>query len=100
MSGVVIGGLVFSKQRLAKLPADLRKLLLATAAEAAKNLNKRVRDEDQKAFELLKTKMTVVSPSLREKNRWDARFKEVRERLGQSVFPATLVSKLESLAGK
>ena len=48
---------------------------------------------------MMKERMTVVTLSESEQNAWKAKFKEVRQRLGQGTFPADLVSRLEKAAG-
>ncbi len=98
--GVGIGGIVISKQRLDHLPADLRKLLLKTGKKASKMLTKRIRREDQKAYKMIKKRMTVVSLTKKEKAVWAKEFKKVRAKLANGVFSPSLVAKAESLAGK
>jgi TRAP-type transport system periplasmic protein len=97
-SALAIGALVLSSKRVDALPEDLRKVLMETGTIAANALTKRIRDEDDAAFNRLKTKMTVVSLSADEQARWDGIFKQVRQRLAQGTFPPDLVAKLEGLA--
>jgi TRAP-type transport system periplasmic protein len=98
--GVGIGGLVMSKKRLDALPGDLKDVLKTTGEKAGKLLTKRIRKEDDKAYNMLKERMTVVTLTADEQNVWAAKFKEVRTRLGQGTFPADLVSRIEKAAGK
>ena len=58
----------------------------------------RIRDEDAAAFARMKGKMTVVSLSADEQGKWQAIFKQVRQRLAQGTYPADVVAKLEALA--
>lgn len=99
VAGVGVGGLILSKERVDRLSADHRDLLLKTGSKAAKMLTKRIRKDDKKAYKMLKERMTVVKLTKSERKVWEDQFKEVRARLGQGVFSASLVKKLEDLAG-
>ena len=98
VSALAIGALVFSSKRIDALPADLRAIVLDTGKIAADALTKRIRTEDDAAFARLKSKMTVVSLSTDEQNKWQAIFKQVRQRLAQGTFSPELVARLEGLA--
>jgi TRAP-type C4-dicarboxylate transport system substrate-binding protein len=98
VSSLAIGGLVFASRRVEALPADLRAIVLDTGKVAANALQKRIRDEDDAALGRLKNRMTVVTPNADEKAKWDAIYKQVRQRLGQGTFAPELVAKLEALA--
>ena len=98
VSALAIGALVMSSKRVNSLPADLKDILLDTGRIAADALTKRIRAEDAAAFARMKGKMTVVTLSAAEKGRWEGIFKQVRQRLAQGTFPASLVAKLEGLA--
>jgi TRAP-type C4-dicarboxylate transport system substrate-binding protein len=100
VAGVGIGGLVMSSKRLEALPGDLREVMTNTGQKAGKMLTKRIRSEDEKAYAQVSKRMTVVKLSKAEQGKWDAIFKKVRQRLGQSTFPSGLVTKLEKLAGR
>lgn len=92
-----IGALVFSQKRLDELPADLRQILLDTAKVAANALTKRIRNEDEAAYDRIMGKMTVFNCSADERAKWDALFKQVRSKLGQGTFAPELITKLEQL---
>jgi TRAP-type C4-dicarboxylate transport system substrate-binding protein len=98
VSAAAIGALVVSSKRLESLSDDQRSVILDTGRIAANALTKRIRAEDDAAFNRLKGKMTVVSLSGDEKSKWESIFKQTRQRLAQGTFPADLVSKLEGLA--
>lgn len=93
-----IGAVVISAKRIESLPADLRAILLDTGKVATNALTRRIRDEDAAAFARLKSKMTVVTQSAEEKAKFEAVYKQTRQRLGQGTFSAELVAKLEGLA--
>jgi TRAP-type C4-dicarboxylate transport system substrate-binding protein len=93
-----LGAVVLSNKRIEALPENLRAILLDTGRIAAGALTKRIRAEDDAAFGRLKGKMTVVKLEPDQRAKWDGIFKQVRQRLGQGVFPADLVAKIEGLA--
>ena len=97
-AGLAIGALVLSSKRIDALPADLRTILVDTGKIAATALTKRIRTEDDAAFARMKTKMTVVKLSADERAKWEAVFKQTRQRLAQGTFSPDLVAKLEGLA--
>ena len=93
-----IGAIVFSSKRLDALPADLRTILTDTGKVAANALTKRIRSEDDAAFARLKLKMTVTTLSADEKAKWEAIYKQARQKLAQGTFSPDLVTRLEGLA--
>ena len=97
--GIGIGGLVISKKRLDGLPSDLKALMEKIGKKAGKMLTKRIREEDNKAYEMMKKRMTVVKLNPAQKARWKSIFKKVRRELGKGTYPADLVNKLNTLAG-
>jgi TRAP-type C4-dicarboxylate transport system substrate-binding protein len=97
-SGFAIGALVLSNKSLDALPADLRAVLLDTGKVAAAALTTRIRNEDAAAFGRMKGKMTVVTLTADEENKWSVVFKQVRQRLAQGTFSPELVAKLEGYA--
>lgn len=97
-AGLAIGALVLSSKRIDALPEDLRTILLDTGKVAASALTKRIRTEDDAAFARMKSKMTVVKLTADERAKWEAVFKQTRQRLAQGTFSPDLVAKLEDLA--
>lgn len=95
---MAIGGMVFRTARLDALPADLLEILQSTGKVAGAALSARIRSEDAAAFARLKSKMTVVTLSDDEKNKWAATLIELGKRLGQGTFPPELIKKLVALA--
>lgn len=98
ISAAAIGALVLSSKRMDALPADLKQIVLDTGKIAAGALTKRIRDEDAAAYKRMSGKMTVTKLSPDEKAKWDALFKQVRQRLAQGTFSPDLVAKLEGYA--
>ncbi|MFO0754872.1 MAG: TRAP transporter substrate-binding protein DctP [Byssovorax sp.] len=98
VSACAIGALVLSSKRLDALPADQKAIVMDTGKIAASALTNRIRREDAAAFDRMKGKMKVVTLSADEKSKWDAIFKQTRQRLSQGTFSPDLVNKLERLA--
>jgi TRAP-type C4-dicarboxylate transport system substrate-binding protein len=98
VSALAIGALVMSSKRLDALPADQKQIIVDTGRIASAALTKRIRAEDDAAFARMKGKMTVVTLSGDDRNKWEAIFKQVRQRLAQGTFAPALISRLEGLA--
>lgn len=98
VSALAIGALVMSNKRLDALPADLKTIFMDTGRIAANALTKRIRAEDDAAFNRLKGKMTVITLTADERAKFETIFKQTRQRLGQGTFPTELVNRLEGLA--
>jgi TRAP-type transport system periplasmic protein len=97
VAAFAIGALVMSSKRLNALPADLKAIVMDTGKIAASALTKRIRSEDDAAYARMKGKMKVVTLTADEKAKWQAIFKQVRQRLAQGTFSPALVAKLEGL---
>lgn len=95
---LAIGGMVWSKKRMDQLPGDLRTILEDTGKVAQTSLRRKIRAEDDAAFERLKEKMTVVTLSDDDKNAWKPIFAKAIDRLKQGTFDPKLVDKLIELA--
>jgi TRAP-type C4-dicarboxylate transport system substrate-binding protein len=98
--GVGVGGLVMSQKTLDSLNADELEVVRKTGKKAGQKLTKKIRKEDEKAFETIKGRMTVVKLTDGERKVWSDTFKKIRGQLAQGTFPADLVKKLEGLAGR
>jgi len=96
--GMNVGAVVISSKRLSALSEENRNIIMETGRIAANALTKKIRDEDAAAFVRLKGKMTATDLSADECARWEAIFKQTRQRLSQGTFSADLVNKLEALA--
>jgi len=98
VSGIAVGAMVLSKKRLEQQPEDVLEVMRKTGAKAGKILRKRIRKEDDAAYQRLSKKMTVVKLTATERAAWEKVGQEVRRRLSQSTFPADLVKRLEAAA--
>lgn len=98
VTGVAIGATVLSSKRANALPPDLKQILTDTAKVVASALTTKIRSEDDAAFARLKSKMTVTTPSADDRGKWEAIFKQARQKLAQGTFSSELVTKLEGFA--
>lgn len=98
--GVGVGGLIMSQKTLDSLNADEKEVVSKTGKKAGKTLTKKIRKEDEKAYDTIKGRMTVVKLSDAERGVWNDTFKKIRAQLAQGTFPADLVKKLEGMAGR
>ncbi|MFO0662568.1 MAG: TRAP transporter substrate-binding protein DctP [Polyangiaceae bacterium] len=81
VTGAGVGGLVFAKQRLDGLPADLRDALMETGKVAGQALTGRIRREDAAAYERIKKKLgddAVYNPNAGDLAQFQALFSQVR----------------------
>ena len=81
---------LFSKQRI-EAPDDLKKVFDSTAARAHELLNKTIRKDDQKAYDVILKKGIVVVDPGDAKAEWDAAHKKVRDNLTGRVFSKSLL---------
>lgn len=95
---IAVGGMAWSKKRFDGLPGDLRSILETTGKVAQDALRKRIRAEDDAAFERLSKRMTVVSLTDAERNEWKDVFVKVGARLKQGTFDPALVDRLVAVA--
>lgn len=93
-----IGAVVLSKAKLDALTPEQRAAVMETGKVACRALTKRIRDEDARALERLKKRMTVVTSSPSELAAWQKVFADARARLARSSFPPDLVKQVETLA--
>jgi TRAP-type C4-dicarboxylate transport system substrate-binding protein len=95
-----IGAIVFSQQALDRLPQEEADVLRKTATKAGRMLTKRIRKLDHEAYERIKGRLQVVTPTATERAAWEEKFAETRRRLAQGTFEPAFMAKLERLAGK
>ncbi len=96
-AGRALGGLIVSSKRLATMSDADRTAINAAAKTAGESLRK-IRDQDASALGRLKGKMTNTALTADEDTKWEAIYKQVRQRLGQGTFDPALITKLEGYA--
>ena len=95
-----IGGLVFRKGALDKLPADARDALLDIQKRAAQSNTDRIRKMDAASYERMAKKMNVVELSQADRNEWQKLLRRAVEQFKQSTFTRSLVEKVLKISGK
>jgi TRAP-type C4-dicarboxylate transport system substrate-binding protein len=98
VSGIGIGALVFSEAKLKALPADAIAVLSETGKIAGEALTKRIRSEDDAAFERLKKRMTAYELTQAEQAEWAKLFREVGTKLRGTTFQAPIFDEAVRLA--
>jgi TRAP-type C4-dicarboxylate transport system substrate-binding protein len=97
-AGPATGAIIFSSDRLNRIPPELSTIVAETGKIVANLLTKRLLAEDAAAFNRLQGKLTVVKLSADEQSEWSAVFTQARGRLAQRTLSPKLVARLEALA--
>jgi TRAP-type C4-dicarboxylate transport system substrate-binding protein len=82
------------KDKFDELPPDLKEAFESTAARAHELLNKVVRKEDQKAYDVIVKKGIIPVEAGDAKAEWDAADKAVRDKLTGRMFSKSLVEEV------
>ena len=89
-SAIIAGGTLMRKDKYDALPPDLREAFDSTAARAHELINKAIRSDDRKAYEIIVKKgIQVIEPG-DAKAEWDAAYAKVRENFTGRLFPKSL----------
>ena len=97
--GIILGASVIKKDKFEKLSAEDQHILLDTAHRAAKALDKVVRRDDAKAYEVLMERGIEVVDTGPYRAEWDEAAKETRDRLTGRIFSESLLAEVEAAAG-
>jgi len=97
-SAIIAGGTMMRKDKYDELPPDLKEVFDSTAARAHELLNKVVRKEDQKAYEVILKKGIQAVEAGDAKAEWDAADKKVRDKLTGRMFSKSLVDEVTAAA--
>ena len=98
VAGIAVGALVFSSSKLRSLPPDAITVLTETGKVAGEALTKRVRSEDDAAFERLRQRMTPYDLTPAEQAEWAKLFREVAKQLRGTTYNAQLFDDAVKLA--
>ncbi|MBW2404947.1 MAG: TRAP transporter substrate-binding protein DctP [Deltaproteobacteria bacterium] len=91
-SAIIVGGTMMRKDKYDELPDDIKAVFDSTAARAHELLNKVVRRDDQKAYDVVLKKGIVAVEAGDTKAEWDAVDKAVRDKLTGRSFSKSLVA--------
>jgi len=97
-SAIIAGGTLMRKDKYDALPPDLREAFDSTAARAHELINKSIRNDDRKAFDIIVKKgLQVIEPG-DAKAEWDAAYAKVRENFTGRLFPKSLLDAVTEAA--
>jgi TRAP-type C4-dicarboxylate transport system substrate-binding protein len=97
-SAIIAGGMVMRKEKIDSLPPDLREDFLRSAKRVETLLNKTIRRDDQKAYEVVLKKGIIATDTSKYQAEWDAAAKEVRDRMTGRVFSKELLQAVAAAA--
>lgn len=97
-SAIIAGGTVMRKDKYDELPADLQEVFNSTAARAHDLLNKTIRRDDEKAFQVVLKKGIESVDTSGDKAAWDDAYAKVRKNLTGRMFSKSLVDSVAAAA--
>jgi len=97
-SAIIAGGMVMRKDKYDELPEDLREVFDSTGARAHDLLNKTIRKDDEKAYQIVVKKGIVPVDTTPSRAEWDAVYAKVRNNLTGRMFSKSLVDQVAAAA--
>jgi len=97
-SAIIAGGTVMRKDKYEELPDDLKAVFDSTAARAHELLNRVIRKDDEKAYNVVIKKGIQAVDAGDAKAEWDAANKKVRDSLTGRMFSKSLVQAVAEAA--
>ena len=97
-TAIIAGGTMMRKDEYDQLPDDLRAVFDSTAARAHEILNKTIRKDDAKAYEVVVKKGIEPVDAGDARAEWDAAHKKVRDNLTGRVYPKSLIDAVAEAA--
>jgi len=99
-SAIIAGGMVMRKEKIDSLPPDLRDAFLQSTKRVETLLNKTIRRDDQKAYEVVLKKGIIATDTSKYQAEWDVAAKEVRDRMTGRVFSKELLQAVAAAAAE
>ena len=97
-SAIIAGGVVMRKEKLDSLDPASREVFFRTAKRAEVLLNKSIRRDDEKAYDVVLKKGIIATDTSKYKAEWDASAKQVRDRMTGRVFSKSLLDAVQAAA--
>ena len=97
-SAIIAGGTMMRKDKYDELPPDLREVFDSTAARAHELINKTIRKDDEKAYEIVLKKGIQAVDAGDAMPEWNAAYKKVRDNFTGRLFPKSLVDAVAEAA--
>lgn len=92
-----VGAIVLCSKHFPAIPASVKTIVADAGRLAAQDLAKHSRADDEAAWQRIKGKVTVTTPTAADLVKWQTAWKDTRTHLATSGYPATLISKIETL---
>ena len=97
-SAIIAGGTMMRKDKYDALPDDIKAVFDSTAARAHEILNKTIRKDDEKAYQVVLKKGIEPVDAGDAKAEWEAAHKKVRDNLTGRMFSKSLVQAVADAA--
>ncbi len=97
-SAIIAGGTVMRQDKYDELPPEYQEAFNSTAARAHELLNKTIRKDDEKAYQVVLKKGIEAVEAGDAKAEWDAADKKVRDNLTGRMFSKSLVAAVAEAA--
>ena len=97
-SAIIAGGTMMRKDKYDELPPDLQEAFDSTAARAHELINRTIRKDDEKAYQVIVKKGIQVVDAGDAKAEWDAAYAKVRENFSGRLFPKSLMEAVAEAA--
>jgi len=97
-SAIIAGGTVMRKDKFDGLPPDLQEAFQSTADRAHDLINKTIRRDDEKAYQLVLKRGIQAVDAGDAKPEWDAAYKKVRDNFTGRLFPKSLLDAVTEAA--
>ena len=97
-SAIIVGGTMMRQDKLDELPPELREVFDTTAVRAHELLNKVIRRDDQKAYDVVLKRGIKSIEAGDAQAEWDAADKKVRDKLTGRLFSKSLVDAVAAAA--
>ena len=99
-TAIIAGGMVMRKEKIDGLAPDLQQAFLQSAERMEVLLNKSIRRDDQKAYEVVMKKGIIATDTSKYRAEWDAAAKQVRDRMTGRVFSKSLLDAVQAAAAE
>lgn len=99
-SAIIAGGMVMRQEKIDSLSPDLRDAFLQSTKRVETLLNKTIRRDDQKAYEVVLKKGIIATDTSKYQAEWDVAAKEVRDRMTGRVFSKELLQAVAAAAAE
>ncbi|KPK53551.1 MAG: hypothetical protein AMJ63_06065 [Myxococcales bacterium SG8_38_1] len=95
---IIVGGVVMKKDKLDALAPDLQEAFYSTAKRAETLLNKSIRRDDERAYDVVVKKGIIPSDTSKHETEWDQVSKQILDRMTGRVFSKELVDAVKAAA--